>query len=111
MVHRAGTAIMVMTLLLPMKWPLPAMMWKNYVASCTRKACAARVCAVKDAPSATCTSAQIAANNILVPGVTRNPFHVANAIRSIILATGWRLPAVENTLLHYRPAPLQHVVL
>src|SRR5438874_877463 len=101
MVHLAGTAIMVMTLLLPMKRPLPAMMWKNYVTSCTRKACVARVCAVKDAPSAICTSAQIAANNILVPGVTRKPFHVANAIRSIILAIGWRFAFEKSELLNF----------
>jgi hypothetical protein len=90
MVLRVDTAITAMTLLPPMKLPSPATVWKNCVAFYTRKACAARVCAVKDARSVTCTSAQIAANSILVPAVTRKPFLVANVIRHIILAIAWR---------------------
>src|SRR6266516_665574 len=94
------TAIMVTTLLPPMKLPLPATVWKNYASSCTRKACAGRGCAVKDVPSVTCMSVQIAANNILVPAVTRKPFLVATVIRLIILAIAWRFACEESQLLY-----------
>src|SRR5713226_7010734 len=71
----------------PMKLQLLATGWKNCATCCMKKAYAARQRGASDAPFAICTNAQIAANNIRAPAVTRRPFHVVVVTRPIIPIT------------------------
>src|SRR5579859_5889274 len=87
--HHAVTAIMGTTQLQPTRLLSPAMGWRSYVASYTKRVHDAKLCGTNSVQFGISMFAQIVAINIHVPVVTRELSHAVNATRPIIHASNF----------------------